>query len=535
MARQKRQKSMIRAPAKTMERDIVHRAERLAKDPSLALPVIVPPATKDPFTGVRRKMERISRFADDEKRLGRFAAWGDHIARAYAGTLMLAAAGKAPYMAAIKLPDGDVPYAQRGKAKKEKLAGMQWYDHPRYRLLLFHDMSRGRAGLHFYSTPKALYCSGRHAGAPKEYVAYALSQVKSSLQESAEGVWTCSHLDAAAVKEGRPVEGTYVRLWWKSAHVAVGVCDRCARSRGGSTLMSIATYMAVPNLEEDFELAVPHLPRGAGDCEVCAKLSSRRLDHGDATEYFKGELDDAGLVERRAKALDGAMRDHAGAHFVMDGRCFGTDPVQLVESLSPTEEERLALEAVLPGLERPLVLEGTTPSKVLADLWAECGREALMAVTDGDEALVERYLEDPDGTVHPSKVLRRAMVEGRKRGIISQLPEYRKLPLVARFSDRVARAHKTEGADGAVKVLERERGTDPKLKSVAYAFLLVMGRETNREWQYERTEKDFAQFLRPAVERLLDAPAEGYHAALQALLSATGSTERLPDPEGGEA
>jgi hypothetical protein len=94
----------------------------------------------------------------------------------------------------------------------------------------------------------------------------------------------------------------------------------------------------------------------------------------------------------------------------------------------------------------------------------------------------------------------------------------------------------TEGAESAVKTLERERVSDHKVKSVAYAYLLILGRETNKEWQYDRTEKEFAQFLRGKVQALLDATPEGYHAALQALLSATGSTERLPEPrppEGG--
>lgn len=525
---------MIRAPAKTMERDILQRAERLAEDPSAVLPTMVPPATKDPFTGVRRKMERISRFAGDEKRLERFASWGDPISRAYAATLMLAAEGKVPYMAAIKLPQGDVTYAVRGKAKKEKLAGMQWYDHPLYRLLLFVDLAKGRARLHFYSTPKALFCSGRLPGAPPEYVRFAMEQAKADLREAAEGVWTCPHLDADAVREGDPVEGSYLRLRWRSAGAVVGVCDRCARGRSTSTLIALSSHMAVPGLEEDFDVSVPHIAKGGPGCEVCGSLSSMSLGAGDLAKYYKGELDDTGLIESQEERIASEMQDRAGAHYVMDGKCYGTDPAQIVETLSPTEEERLALEAVLPKLDRPLILAGTTPSKVLADLWEDHGRDALIAVTDGDEAVTERHLEDPDGKVHPSKVLRRAMIEGRKRGIISRLPEYGRLPLVARFSDRVARAYKTEGADGAVKVLERERGTDPKLKSVAYAFLLVMGRETNREWQYERTEKDFAQFLRPAVEKLFKAPAEGYHEALQALLSATGSTERLPEPEGGE-
>jgi hypothetical protein len=534
MARQKRRrKSLIRAPSKTMERDIIERAERLAKDPGLALPVIVPPATKDPFDGLRRKLERVSHLAGNEKRLKFFANWSDPITKAYAGTLMLAAAGKAPYLAAIKLRQGEVTYAFRGKAKKEKLAGMQWFDHPLYRLLLYLDMSKGRRGLHFYSTPKAIYCSGNKPGAPPEYVAFAMQGVKAPIKEVEERVWTCPHLDAGAVREGRAVEGTYLRIWWRSARVAIGVCDRCARAKGGSTLHSLAEYMAVPRLEEDFEPSVKHRPKGAEACAECDGIEARVAVGDDVSKYVKGEIDDISLIDAHIAAAERFARDGGECHYILDGRCYGTDAKAFVQALSPSEEERLALEAVLPLVDRPLVLEGTTPAKILVEVWEGHGRDALRAVTGDDEELVERFIEDPEATSSPSKVLRRAMVEGRKRNIISKLPKYGRLPAVAAFADTVARAHMTEGAEGALKTLEKERGTDHKVKSVAYALLLVIGKEANHEWQYDRTEKEFATFLRPRVEGLLAARPETYHDSLQALLSATGSTERLPAPGKG--
>ena len=65
------------------------------------------------------------------------------------------------------------------------------------------------------------------------------------------------------------------------------------------------------------------------------------------------------------------------------------------------------------------------------------------------------------------------------------------------------------------------------------AFLLALGKEASKKWQYDRTEIDFAQFLQDKAKDLLEAEPEDYHDALQALLSATGSTERIPEPKGG--
>ncbi|MCK5414961.1 MAG: hypothetical protein KAJ35_06240, partial [Thermoplasmata archaeon] len=115
----------------------------------------------------------------------------------------------------------------------------------------------------------------------------------------------------------------------------------------------------------------------------------------------------------------------------------------------------------------------------------------------------------------------------------SRLPQYGKLPLVARFADKVARAYRTEGTDGALKAVEKERGSDKRIKPVAYAFLLTLGKEASKKWQYDHTEIDFATFLQDKAKDLLDAEPEEYHGALQALLSATGSTERIPEPGSG--
>ena len=65
MARRKGRKSSVRSPSKSMEKELIHRAERLAKDPGLALPKVIPPCPKDPFGKVLKRMERISRFVDN--------------------------------------------------------------------------------------------------------------------------------------------------------------------------------------------------------------------------------------------------------------------------------------------------------------------------------------------------------------------------------------------------------------------------------------------------------------------------------------
>jgi hypothetical protein len=532
MARRRGRKSQVRTPAKTMERELVHRAEQLAKDPSKVLPTVVSPCAKDPFAKVLKKMQGVSKFADDEKRLEKLASRGDPIVRAYAGTLMLAAAGKAPYLASLKVPQGEVFYAVRGKVAKEKLVGMQWFDHPIYRLLLFLDMAVKRPYFHFYSTKDKLYCSCKEPRPPADYVEFAMQQPRGNISKVGSGLWACPHVGPEALEAGEPLPGTYLRIAWSSGGQVLGICRRCARSSRSSTLGSIISHMAVPKVEDDFDVRVLHRLKGAEDCPLWDELATLPLGREDLDEYVKGGVDDAELMDRHLEAIDQRLRDHRGAHFILEDRTYCEDASAFVAALSPSDEERLALEAVLPRLDHPLILDRATPAKVLGELWEDHGEEMLGAVVGGDEELMERYLDHPDLDSSPSLVLRRALVDHRKRTIISRLPDYGKLPMVARFADRVARAYRTGGTDEAAKVVEKERGSDKRIKPVAYSFLLALGKETSKMWQYDKTEIDFASFLQDKTKDLLEAEPEDYHGALQALLSATGSTERIPEPAG---
>jgi hypothetical protein len=353
MARRKGRKSSVRSPSKSMEKELVRKANLLAKDPSRCLPKVIPPCAKNPFDKVRKKMEKISRFSDNEDRLKKLASSGDQIARAFAGTLMLGAAGKAPYLASLKLPTGEVFYAMRGNAKKEKLVGMQWFDHPIYRLMLYYDMAVKRPFFHFYSTRDTLYCSCKEPRPPEESVAFAMQQPKANITEDKPGLWNCPHVEASVVEKGEPIDDTYLRIEWASAGVTVGICRRCARTSKSTTVGAISRQMAVPKLEVDFDITVLHRLEGAADCPLWDRLSRLPVEDENLEDYFKGQLDDSGLIERHLATVDEALREHRGPHFILERKCYCDDAVAFVEALSPSDEERLALEAVLPHLDSP--------------------------------------------------------------------------------------------------------------------------------------------------------------------------------------
>ena len=58
----------------------------------------------------------------------------------------------------------------------------------------------------------------------------------------------------------------------------------------------------------------------------------------------------------------------------------------------------------------------------------------------------------------------------------------------------------------------------------AYRLSVVMDQAGGKNWQYSKTEIEFAEFLSSFCRALLEAEPDGYHDALQALLQASGGT-----------
>ena len=97
---------------------------------------------------------------------------------------------------------------------------------------------------------------------------------------------------------------------------------------------------------------------------------------------------------------------------------------------------------------------------------------------------------------------------------------------MARFVDNIARTYKTFGEKEALKDIKK-RPDNPKGKSIAYAFLLALGKGKDKKWQYSQIEIEYGEFLKDYAKKLLDSKPEQYHKTLQDLLTASGSDEKI--------
>jgi hypothetical protein len=209
-----------RTASKVQEKDLIRKAKRLKKDPDLILPKCVN-HSRCYFDIIRKQVRRIQTFADNEQMLKKFSGKGDLLARAYAATLLLAIEGKAPYLAPFKSPFGTVPFAFRGKTKKEKLVAVQYFDEPKWAIMGVLDIVRKKK-LHVYSTKDGMVCTGRLPEPPKEFVKRTIGELSPNLKVKNK-VYTCPHLDSDTIKDSEQKGVPYLEVTWNSADTTIAI------------------------------------------------------------------------------------------------------------------------------------------------------------------------------------------------------------------------------------------------------------------------------------------------------------------------
>jgi hypothetical protein len=490
----------IKTSSKTQEKNIVLKAKELKKKPFLILPECKGECRKCPFDKIRKQIKKIQHI--DEKKLLYFTRHGPHLIRAYATSLIIAESGKAPYLAVARTPSGSFAYAVRGKTKKEKLIGVQYYDDPVLRLLSIADIAKKKK-LHVYSTKNCFVCTGKEPGPPEKFTGDVIQILGTNLKYK-DNVYSCQHDSVLSLKIG-------------FHSITVLMCKSCTSDN--NTFCTFARYMLSPKIKKEFDINIVYHPKCMTKCEQC-KIDVH-TPNDVLQEYLNGNITDRQFITKSADKIKEEIQNVDQKIFIAEDECFNSDANTFINSFNPTDEERIGLEIVLKKLKKPLVVENATPNKILSVYWNRFGKDVLFALTKDRSISEEMYSRKEQ----PSKILKTAVIECKQKGLFASLPVYASLPPVAEFADRIAKIYKTKGRDEALKKIEKLKTEDTKIKSVAYAFLLTFGRTKGREWKYSSIEKEFAQFLKDGTKKLVESKPEGYHNALQLLLKDTGSTE----------
>lgn len=490
----------IKTSSKTQEKNIVLKSKELKKKPFLILPECKGICRKCPFDKIKKQMKKVQHLK--EEKISYFTRHGNHLIRAYATSLIIAESEKVPYLAVARTPSGSFAYAVRGKTKKEKLIGVQYYDDPVLRLLGIADIAKKKK-LHVYSTKNCFVCTGKEHGHPEKFTDDIMQILGTNLKYK-DNIYSCQHDSVTSLK---------IRFH----NITLLMCKSC--SSDNNMFCMFAKHILSPKIKKEFDINIVYHPECTMRCKQC-KIDAH-TPNDVLQEYLNGNITDRQFITKSADKIKEEIQNLDQKIFIADDKCYGSDANAFIDSFNPTNEERIGLETVLKKLKKPLVVENATPNKILSIYWNRFGKDVLFALTT-DRGISEEMYNRKE---QPSKILKMAVIKCKQKGVFASLPVYASIPPVAEFADRIAKIYKTKGRDEALKEIEKLKTEDTKIKSVAYAFLLTFGQTKGREWKYSKIEKEFAQFLKEGTKKLVESKPEEYHNALQLLLKDTGSTE----------
>jgi hypothetical protein len=506
----RRVRTFARTAAKSMEKKLVENAKEIKNDPYLILPDYSDNYSNKIFNKIKKSLDKVIRYKDDIEKLEKLSNKRD-LSGALAGTLTIAHSEKAPYLGVAKYPTGDISYAQRGRAEKEKLIAVQYFDNPILRLFGIKDIALKKR-LHVYSWDNGFVSTGLQADPPKEFIDFLIKKTNLTYKN---GVATCKDLKPDIVKKNEVYKKNYLRIHWKSADVIFAICEDCAKT-SKNTIFNLTKYLIEPNISDDFSIEV------VGQVVKQKETETEQIQKLD--EYLSGKLTDLQLIEENMKYREESLKESGEKIFILDGTSYGTNIDKFIDALKPNKYEKEGLELILKDVDEPVILDDVTSNKVLEKFWKDYGLNALISIIN-DEDMAKKFFSLDDT---PSDILELVFNFKERQKILSKLPKYKNLPKLARFIDNVVRTYKTFGEREALAEIKKGPD-DTKAKSISYAFLLVFGKGKDKKWQYSQVEVEYGEFLKKFAKDLLDSEPKRYHKALKDLLTSSGSSENIDD------
>jgi hypothetical protein len=494
------------------EHDLIARAKALSGSVDPLMPRLTPDCPTDRFERRRLDLEEVREARDDSKRLERLSRHGDPLARAYAGLLKFALEPASPTVVSFELPGGVVSFAPLARTDREAEVAVQQSDDPSRVLLAYIDWAR--KGFHFFASRRTLWCTGRSDRPPPEFRTEKIAELPYRLLENpGHHRYDCPHL-----KDGEP--RPFLEVGWVGAETAFRVCRRCTKD-DRHLLGTLSDGTASPDPSEEFPVRAELNVRCNGGAE-CIHAELPPLGRALLRDYEYGRLSDSRVLDAYLAELRPRIERSGRTTLVAGGVCYGDNLTAFVEALGPSPVERRALETVLGVKSGHFEVDEPSASRALERLWPDHAEAIVRSiVSDPDEA--RRLVDDArGGPGRVAEILKRAQRKSEEREVLEALPRYSRLSPEGTWVDRVAREYRTHRETGAERAILQSLPREGKERGIAYGFLLAVGRANAHAWQFSPTEKEFGGALADRARALLNAPATGYHAALDQLLQSAG-------------
>ena len=543
----------IKRASKEIQRRLEINLDGLLDDPESFVPEITGELGKISFFGHKDKMamtlkeiEIVATKRNDHRWLKKrmVKKGGDEVCRALAGSLLAAGEDDLSTVSVFKHPlYGTSSYLRRGNGKQSHLAGIQNFNHPRLRLLVWDG--HAKAGQYFFSWEGGFVCSCSSPDAPPEWIRWVLD--KSSVELSGKNVRWTSGLSEEVVENGEFSESGWLRLTFQD-NTKVGISPASLAKTDEPFAQSLAISMMPPNkLGSVCEAEWMWRPRGWPKGRDLPDEGIERL--GEVLDsWLRMSLDDARLSESCRASILNSIEEG----YVVGNSWFDVDDrVGFLDCLSGTDDEKNAISVILDSLkggihvrtdgvvldlESDVVrMEGGSCHPNLVSLWPKYGKTVLQGLYGiSDEDCVE-ILERQSRRKQGFGAFLRELGESLDTEMrLKRLPwENEKLPTPLRMADRLVRKAVGDGVSSTVSLARKGKGLD---SSMGWAWLVVHNRTESDAWRFDETTRDKGGDWVPALQALWDAAEdlllndieeaeEDYTNAMKWLAESSGVTE----------
>lgn len=490
----------VKQTPKRLEEEILERSRKLADDPGLLRPMCAGNCRKCLFDKPFKNIDNISRYKDDVDVLMKLASKGsDDLAKAYAGTISLNAAGKIPMLATATIAGEKVPYAVRGAVGNDKLIGCQYYDDPRIRLLYYNAFIK-RNKLHLYSFQDGLVCAN-YPNMPEDYL---YETFWDSPYEFKDDGLDCGHKDALILD---------IKI--KSTNDHINICENCAKDV--STIQYLISKICAVDPLDDIEVTVVHPYHSVNES------NTEKVEGDLLKKYLRGELNDRVLLQTIKREKLGSLKKGEVSTYIIGTENYGSDLDSFMNAVTGPDDEKATLKAFLGSVPESVVIKNGKTSEILTSLWDEHWKEIISFHTSSQ--LADRYNEKPRGL--PSQALKDAHNLHISADVVARLPEFKKPRPMTKLSDTLAKAAKVGGSSLVIQAMASESLKDHKMRSLSAAFVLACDPNAQLPIHLTQEERDFTDYLIPFAKMVIDADGDKYRDAMNTLLTASSSGESV--------
>ena len=512
----------IKQASKEIQRRLEANLDGLLDDPESFVPEITGELGKVSFFGHKDKMamtlkeiEIVATKRNDHRWLKKrmVKKGGDEVCRALAGSLLAAGEEDLSTVSVFKHPlYGTSSYLRRGNGKQSHLAGIQNFNHPRLRLLVWDG--HAKAGQYFFSWDGGFVCSCSTPDAPSDWISWVLD--KSSVELSGEGVRWTSGLTEEVVENDEFTESGWLLLTFQDS-TKVGISPASLAKTEVPFAQSLAISMMPPNkLGSICEAGLMWRPKGWPEDMALPDEGIERL--GEVLDsWLRMSLDDARLSESCRSSILNSIEEG----YVVGTSWFGEDDREgFLDCLSGTEDEKSAISVILDSLSKGIHvrsdgvvldldsdvvrMEESSCHPNLVSLWPKYGKTVLQGLFGlSDEASIE-ILEKQSRRKQGFGAFLRELTESLDTEMrLKRLPwENEELPPPLRMADSLVRKAVGDGVSSTVSLARKGKGLD---SSMGWAWLVVHNRTESDAWRFDETIRDKGGDWVPALQALWDA------------------------------